>query len=640
MLETFMAIIMTIVSVLPAPVQLFFSETQLKHELSKGSYESPYIERQLDDITVNGVSIESFRISAPEGAIYERASETLTDELYKASGKTVASQEESEKAFIFEEALSDTDSFTLRAENGNVYISGSVNTGISRGITAFKEDVLLKSDGTYDIKDGYTYTKTFTDYVKYEDFGAKGDGKTDDLEAIVKTHEYANANNLSVFADECATYYIGGKAKTAVIKTDTDWSTARFIIDDTKVEKIGSWIFSVAPSEGSYSITDKVSPLKIDADNIGTTLKGESLVVLTDSNVKRYIRKGANQNSGSSQSDVILVDKNGNISPDTPLIWDFNAITGATVYPVDTVTLSIRGGFFTTIANAAPSEYTYYSRGIQIRRSNTVVDGIYHDVINEGDTGAPYSAFVSLSCCADVTVKESTFTGHKKYATIGSAGTSVQMGTYDIGAATSVNAKFINCKQTNDITDGNYWGIAGTNYCKNLTYDGCAFSRFDAHQGVRNATIRNSVLGHHGIKLIGMGTALIENTTVVSASFIDLREDYGSTWNGDLIIRNCKFYPTDISANIINANNSETHDFGYTCYLPQRIEIDGLFVHSIGINYLFNVVNSNHMTNSFDGAYPVVAPKEITVNNFRNILWGGSLFVSLNTAIFRVQKLA
>lgn len=640
MLETFMAIIMTIVSVLPAPVQLFFSETQLKYELSQGNYESPYIERQLDDITVNGVSIENYSVSAPEGEIYERAAETLTDELYKASGKTVASQETADKAFIFEEALSDTDSFTLRAENGNVYISGSVNTGISRGITAFKEEVLLNSDGTYDIKDGYTYTKTFTDYVKYEDFGAKGDGKTDDLEAIVKTHEYANANNLSVFADECATYYIGGKAKTAVIKTDTDWSTARFIIDDTNVEKIGSWIFNVAPSEGSYSITDKVSPLKIDADNIGTTLKGESLVVLTDSNVKRYIRKGANQNSGSSQSDVILVDKNGNISPDTPLIWDFNAITGATVYPVDTVTLSIRGGFFTTIANAAPSEYTYYSRGIQVRRSNTVIDGIYHDVINEGKTGAPYSAFISLSCCADVTVKESTFTGHKKYATIGSAGTSVQMGTYDIGAATAVNAKFINCKQTNDITDGDYWGIAGTNYCKNLTYDGCAFSRFDAHQGVRNATIRNSVLGHHGIKLIGMGTALIENTTVVSASFIDLREDYGSTWNGDLIIRNCKFYPTDISANIINANNSETHDFGYTCYLPQRIEIDGLFVHSIGINYLFNVVNSNHMTNSFDGAYPVVAPKEITVNNFRNILWGGSLFVSLNTAIFRVQKLA
>jgi hypothetical protein len=242
---------------------------------------------------------------------------------------------------------------------------------------------------------------------------------------------------------------------------------------------------------------------------------------------------------------------------------------------------------------------------------------------------------VSLSCCADVTVKNSTFTGHKKYTTIGSAGTNVTMGTYDIGAATSVNAKFINCKQTNDITDGDYWGIAGTNYCKNLVYDGCAFSRFDAHQGVLNATVINSVLGHHGIKLIGSGTALIENTIVLSDSFIDLREDYGSTWNGELIIRNCEFYPTGVASHIIKATNSEDHDFGYTCYLPQKIEVDGLFVHRMGTNYLFTKVNDKHKSDSYNEAHPVVAPQEITVNNYSSLFFG-KIAVSKNKAIFKV----
>ena len=639
MVAKIIAIIMCMASFLPAEFTLFFSEMELKYELSQGNYESPYIVRPLTEITVNGISIDEYVISAPEGDIQSLAADTVNNELHKALGREIAVKNADEKAFIISSALNADNSFTLRVENGNIYITGSENVGISRGIAAFADEVLLKADGTYNFEDGFVYTKTFSDFVTYEQFGAKGDGATDDLDAIVSTHEYANANGLSVFAKETATYYIGGKAKTAVIKTDTDWSTARFIIDDTSVEKIGSWIFNIAPTESSYSITDKVSPLTMDATSIGTTLPGESLVVLTDSNVKRYIRKGANQNSGSNQSDVILVDSEGNISPDTPLIWDFNAITGATVYPVDKKTLTVKGGRFTTIANAAPSEYTYYSRGIQVRRSNTVIDGIYHDVINEGSTGAPYSAFVSLSCCANVTVKNGTFTGHKKYATIGSAGTSVQMGTYDIGAATSVNATFLNCKQTNDITDGDYWGIAGTNYCKNLTYDGCAFSRFDAHQGVRNATIRNSVLGHHGIKLIGMGTALIENTTVVSSSFVDLREDYGSTWNGDLIIRNCKFYPTGVENNIVNATNSEDHDFGYTCYMPQRVEIDGFFIHSIGFNFVFSMVNSKHLLTSYDAKYPVVAPKEITVNNFSD-LSTGNLFVSANTAIFEVDMLA
>ncbi len=613
------------------------AKTELKNDLAKGNFESPYIVRPLDGITVNGVSVDEYSIVTPDGALYSNAAETLCNEIYKACGKKIAVTDSTDsKAFIIDSALNDNDSFSLKVENGNVYIKGSVTVGISRGITAFADEVLLTSQGSFDFKDGYQFNKTFSNYVTYEDFGAVGDGKTDDFEAIVKTHEYANANSLSVFAKETATYYIGGANKTAYIKTDTSWSTARFIIDDTGVENRSAWVFNVAPSQGSKDITNKVAPLKMDATNIGTTLEEKSLVVLYNSNVKRYIRKGANQNSGSSQADVILIDENGNISPDTPLIWDFDAITGATVYPMDTETLTIKGGRFTTLANNAPSEYNYYTRGIQVRRSNTVIDGIYHDVKNEGETGAPYSAFVSLSCCADVTVKNSTFTGHKKYVTIGSAGTEVSMGTYDIGAATSVNAKFINCNQTNDITDGDYWGIAGTNYCKNLLYDGCVFSRFDAHQGVLNATVRNSVLGHHGIKLIGSGTALIENTTVLSDSFVHLREDYGSTWNGDLIIRNCKFYPTGVSSHIIKAENSEDHNFGYTCYLPQRIEVDGLYVHRIGINYLFNMVNSKHILDSYNAEYPVVPPQEITVKNFSNLFFG-DLFVSMNKAIFKTE---
>ncbi len=617
-----------------------FSEIKLKAELAKGGYESPYIVRPLESITVNGAALDEYSIVTPdcrEDALYLNAAETLSNEIYKACGKKIAVNKNTEqKAFIINEALNNTDSFTLSVENGNIYITGSAGAGISRGIAAFANEVLLSSNGSFDFADGFEYTKTFSSYVTYEAFGAVGDGKNDDFDSIIKAHEYANANGLSVFASETATYYIGGADKTACIMTDTDWSTAKFIIDDSQVENRSSWVFNIAPTKSSINITDRVSPLKMDAANIGTTLESKSLVVLTDSNVKRYIRKGSNQNSGSNQTDVIIVDENGNISSDTSLIWDFDSITYASAFPMDSETLTVSGGSFTTLANGEPSEYNYYARGIQVGRSNVVIDGVYHDIENEGKTGAPYSAFINLSYCADVTVKNCTFTGHKKYSTIGSAGTSVQMGTYDIGAGTAVNIKFINCNQTNDITDNDYWGIAGTNNCKNLVYDGCALSRFDAHQGVLNATVINSVLGHHGIKLIGSGTALIENTTVLAEDFVDLRSDYGSTWNGELIIRNCRFYPTALASHIIKAENSEDHDFGYTCYLPQKIEIDGFFAHRIGINYLFTEVNSAHKSDSYSAEYPVVPPQEITVNNFSSLLFG-KLYVSKNKAIFKTE---
>src|SRR5688572_11440738 len=72
--------------------------------------------------------------------------------------------------------------------------------------------------------------------VNYEAFGAVGDGVADDLPAIVKAHAYANAHGLPVQAKAGATYHLGRRALTAIIATDTDWGTSRFIIDDTDVE--------------------------------------------------------------------------------------------------------------------------------------------------------------------------------------------------------------------------------------------------------------------------------------------------------------------------------------------------------------------------------------------------------------------
>ena len=66
-------------------------------------------------------------------------------------------------------------------------------------------------------------------YIRYSDLGAKGDGKTDDSDAIDATHNLANQHGLPVKADENATYYIGGKNRTATLRTDTDVGSAAFI---------------------------------------------------------------------------------------------------------------------------------------------------------------------------------------------------------------------------------------------------------------------------------------------------------------------------------------------------------------------------------------------------------------------------
>jgi hypothetical protein len=415
-------------------------------------------------------------------------------------------------------------------------------------------------------------------FVRYRELGAKGNGTTDDIDAIAAAHAVANQYNLSVQADDKATYYIGGKERTAVIQTDTDFTTAAFLIDDRDVQNRNASVFRVT-SRLQPSKLKGISSLKRDQKKIEVALAGPSLITATNSQIKRYIRFGANQNSGSAQTDIFLVDREGNVDKRTPIIWDFDQLTDLTVLPIDKATLRITGGRFTTTANREESKYTYYNRNIAIRRSNVVVEGLEHRITGEGDSGAPYGGFLNIGDCANVTVRNTVLTGHKTYSTIGAAGRPVSMGTYDISVNRALNVSFVHCHQTNDINDRTYWGIMGSNYSKNLLYDSCKLSRFDAHMGVANATIRNSTLGHMGINAIGTGTLTVEKSTIYGPNLVNLRSDYGSTWQGEFIIRDCVFVPSGgrpVSASLIGGSNSGDHDFGYTAYLPERITIESL----------------------------------------------------------------
>lgn len=482
--------------------------------------------------------------------------------------------------------------------------------------------------------------------VRYSDFGAGGDGETDDIDAIAATHAFANQHGLMVKADAGATYYIGGKERTAVIQTDTDFGTAAFIIDDTEVENRNASIFTVSSSLQPFDL-EGIAVLKRDQKKIVASLPGTCLITVTNSHVKHYIRFGLNQNNGSAQTDIFVVDQNGQVDMDAPIIWDFDQITEITALPIDEKTLNITGGRFTTIANKAESKYTYYSRNIGIRRSNVIVDGLEHRVTGEGDHGAPYGGFLNIRDCAYVMVKNTILTGHKTYRTIGAAGKPVSMGTYDLSVNRALNVSFVNCSQTNDINDRTYWGILGSNYSKNLLYDNCTFSRFDAHKGVANATIRNSTLGHMGINAIGSGTLTVENTTIRGRSLVNLRSDYGSTWQGTVIIRDCTFVPAggrSTTASLINGSYSGQHDFGYTCYMPERIIIENLHIDDSNHpdDYegpaIFANFNRQMTNDSYQEKFPYVKTKQVILRHVTTAS-GKDLRLSDNPFLFKEVKI-
>ena len=479
-------------------------------------------------------------------------------------------------------------------------------------------------------------------FVRYGDMGAIGNGISDDMIFIVATHALANRYGLDVKANDGAQYFIGGKEMTATIETNTDFGNASFIIDDKELENRLLSVFEVKSQLKPIAI-DAIKSLRKGQEKIDISLREDCLVAVSDANVRRYIRYGLNQNKGRAQTDIFILDKKGNVDRSSPIIWDFDNITEINAIPIDQEKLTISGGRFVTLANQAPSKYTYYSRNISIKRSNVTVTNLKHFIEGEGEQGAPYRGFISISDCSNVLVKDCILTGHKTYRTIGAAGKPVSMGSYDISVTRSINVSFVNCRQTNDINDNRYWGLFASNYSKNISFDHCVFSRFDAHMGVYNATIRNSTLGYMGINAIGFGKFHLENSTVRGRSLINLRSDYGSTWEGTFTIRNCVFVPSQrksTTVSLFSGSNSGLHDFGYTCYMPKNIVIDRLHIDDSNQNEdyktiaIFSDFNPKMIDKSFQEQYPYVKTEKVILKNI-SISSEKQLVVSKNPYMFR-----
>ncbi len=408
-------------------------------------------------------------------------------------------------------------------------------------------------------------------FVTYEDFGALGDGKHDDMRSIQMAHAYANEQKLPVKAKDGAVYYIGKEAITAEIQTNTDWTGAKFIIDDRDVDDVKKPVFLVTSSMKEYEL--EIPSFEKGQKQLGCRLNTDCLVTIEDSFHKKYRRFGPNKDNGTEQTDCFVARKDGTI--ENFIIWDFPKVTSCVAHPIDDDELLLCGGVFVTIANAAECVYNYYWRNIEIRRSNTKIINMKHVNTEEGESGSPYRGFLRIVDCAYVTVSNCFFTGHKIYETIGSAGVPVGMGSYDIDIYRSSDVAFYQCRQEG-IMDRTRWGLIGTNFCKNLYMESCTVSRFDAHMGVTNAHLKNCRLGWQCLNAIGHGTFVVEDTEAYGRALVNLRDDYGSTWDGDMIIKNCTWYPAEPCASVVRASNSGHHDFGYVCHMPHRLIIENL----------------------------------------------------------------
>ncbi len=605
---------------------------------------------------------------------------TFQDSIYARTGywfDIVDIDDADDESIIFKtknKVYGAADGFLIYTSGGKLIVECAFENMCERAVTKFITSKILSAPAGEFVFDGEIYEQDIS-FVTYEDFGAKGDGKTDDFQAIYDTHVFANISGQIVKAAADARYYIFETKAAAPIRTNVYWGNAEFIIDDRELGlyagdknlgMAGMAVFEVVPDVGYEEIIiddyDELMAI-VDAGLNPTTTNinlkidgwdGGLMLIPYNTSHKVYRRRGYSSYMGQETHEVIVIDKNGNLDEATPIMFDYPSLSRIKVYKLDPSTaITVEGGVFTTKAcqkniieyNSETGRYQYIegtpalSRNLNVRRSFTTVKNVQHFVTDEltiaeqfGENDdivkglAPYYGFFTADYAHDVTFDGCILTGRRAYArpgatlgTIGGTG-----GTYDLEVENSNLVKFVNCEQQNFwITiDSNYnitvatentagaipnmafitygsvhpttlqvfWGIGGSNFSKNLQYIGSTLTRFDAHAGLYNGLIKDSTVT--GIALTGNGTMRIENTTYYSPkatstynSLISLRSDYGSTWAGDVIVKDVKMYVytsgNDYSGVFIANNEYINWYYGYQVKFP-NISIDNLDLYDLG----------------------------------------------------------
>ena len=589
---------------------------------------------------------------------YEEYSLNLQNVLYARTGywfEIVSLDKATAKSLVVKnipKVLGD-ESYKVRAEGTQLIIECAYDNMLEKATDKFlKENVLLAS-GEIDFK-GTVYKQDIS-VLHYEDFGAVGDGETDDFKAIYDTHVAANKNGQKVVGNPDAEYYIfnaridvNGKA-TAVsvpIRTETDWNGCKFIIDDRTIASYSggenydlssTHIFAILPEAEHDKITFKNQTVlkNIVADGLkpGTThidLKidgwdGAMMIIPYNSQHKVFRRKGYGQHSGEAMHEVIVIDKDGNVSEETPIMFEYTNLNYIEIYKLDPTTAITVGNAtietLDTLVNHKVTGSSYRKRGINVTRSYTVVHDVDHIVTGgfnlndrayDDKEGASANGMFRAANANHVTFKDCTVPGRSCYR---------NSSTYNFGGLCVNKIVLDHCIQSNfwvivdkdtgevtavdEYVDGALlgtssvvingktlklqWGIGGTNYCKNMEYIDSQISRFDAHAGLYNGKIINSKVT--GLELTGVGTLEITNTDWyqygATVPFLFLRSDYGYHWDGDIIVKDSTAHLYDIAGDVPTlyiANHAYTNwYFGYNCAFP-NITLDNFGIYSIKYN--------------------------------------------------------
>ena len=635
---------------------------------------------------------------------------SFRDDLYKESGiwleyVDAANADQYEHKivirYVADRSAMNEAGFAAYVDSGkNLIVECSYANAFDSAFDTLMDGLILGESGSISIASSYSYVSRVCE-VTYEMFGADGTDAIDDFDAIFEAHTFANQCGQTVIGKADATYCIGPSIlKTIPIKTNVDFNGCTILINDVGSEAYktrGLSLFTLARDHANVTLNEARVDEIAGADakiRFGDTsipwladyIETKSLVMISNSYHKDFIRFGANQSSGETRKDVYIMYPDGSIDPETEVCFEFDEITLVEISRVDDTPVTVKNGNFVNICCRTVAEtefknkYNAYNRGFRFERSNVTFENITHRMQDEPDIDTsfgnwgelkesyPYYAFIFTAQTYNLLIKDCDLTAHTTYyedkdATASTGGVKpnpVAQGTYDIAVERSIDVRFVDTVQyaPTGLGDSRYWGIMTSNWSKNMLFENCEINRFDAHRSFWGAKLINCNIGH-SINLVGGGDLYMENVTkMVRGSYISIRGDYGGTFSGNIHMVNCTlagvneynsvrgtyYNPSSIvdtgivfDVGYMNSNDNGYWDwyFGYTSYMPQNIILDN-FKSGAKQTFLFPAFDDGVFT---EAKYPLVITKQITFRNMSAIpLSPGEASLLVNRIPYTVEN--
>lgn len=577
----------------------------------------PQTDYRVSEITVGGKDIKDYVIACDStDELYMNSAKSFRDFLWEKAGYylevlDVGEAPDGRGAIILshvEKNMAGATGFRSRVAGEDLYIECAHRTGLEKALSEYMLSFVQARD-KIELKN-YSGQTDITK-IYYSDFGVVGDGVTNDTEAIRAAHEVANLDNLTVMGEKGKTYYFAKMETPIMVKTDVDFCGAKLIFDASYFTTADTGnVYQVESHFPDFNIgKEYIDAINANKDSDGLVIRGFShgdeqttklnlglgypaLLKIYNTKNKTYMRWGYVDNAGQNQCEVVLVDKDGNIDPSTPILLDYTEVTSITVIRTDIPTLTIKNATVESIASKTNTlgKGGSVAHSFYLSRPNTVFENMHHiitgeiaknaptrlnaetglweDVSSEGYSyesgkimfggkeykgedvkpfiGYTYSGFVQCRDAHNILVKGCTFQARVYY----------NEGTYDISSTFVNKVVFEDCIQSNFFDEREIytkygpstvanlslcWGVAGTNFCKNMEYINSELTRYDAHCGVVNGKVIGGKISV--VRLIGGGTFTIEGVEFYtrSGASIQLREDYGASFNGTVIVKDTHF---------------------------------------------------------------------------------------------------